>query len=70
MARRHLATANGFVLDDILGEWERAYVSAALASTDGNLTRAARLLGIQRTTLYSRMQAYATAAARRREGED
>ena len=68
MARKHLEAANGFVLDDVVGEWERAYVTAALASTDGNLTRAARLLGIQRTTLYSRMQAYATAAARRNEG--
>jgi transcriptional regulator of acetoin/glycerol metabolism len=28
--------------------------------TQGNLTQAAKLLGIHRTTLYSRMQNYAT----------
>ncbi|MGZ8201978.1 MAG: helix-turn-helix domain-containing protein, partial [Burkholderiales bacterium] len=46
-------------LDDTLQQWERGYVEAALAITQGNLTRAARLLGIHRTTLYSRMQNYA-----------
>ena len=40
---------------------ERAYVKAALALTHGNLAQAARLLGIHRTTLYSRMQNYAPA---------
>ena len=48
-------------LDDTLQQWERGYVEAALAITQGNLTRAARLLGIHRTTLYSRMQSYASA---------
>jgi transcriptional regulator of acetoin/glycerol metabolism len=31
--------------------------------TQGNLTQAAKLLGIHRTTLYSRMQNYGDAAA-------
>jgi transcriptional regulator of acetoin/glycerol metabolism len=31
--------------------------------TQGNLTRAAKLLGIHRTTLYSRMQNYANLPA-------
>jgi len=69
LARRHLESSNGFVLDGMLQQWERSYVEAALLATGGNLTRAARLLGIQRTTLYSRMQAYASAATRR-AGED
>ncbi|MGZ8267640.1 MAG: sigma-54-dependent transcriptional regulator, partial [Burkholderiales bacterium] len=58
-ARRQLQTQKGFNLDDTLQQWERGYVEAALAITQGNLTRAARLLGIHRTTLYSRMQNYA-----------
>jgi DNA-binding NtrC family response regulator len=60
-ARRHLQTHPGFNLDETLQRTERSYVEAALALTRGNLTQAARLLGIHRTTLYSRMQNYAPA---------
>jgi DNA-binding NtrC family response regulator len=42
-------------------QWEKGYVEAALAITQGNLSQAAKLLGIHRTTLYSRMQNYGTA---------
>ena len=58
-AKRQLQLHKGFDLDRILREWERGYVEAALALTQGNLTQAAKLLGIHRTTLYSRMQHYA-----------
>ena len=58
-AKRQLQAQRGFNLDDTLQQWERGYVEAALAITQGNLTRAAKLLGIHRTTLYSRMQNYA-----------
>jgi DNA-binding NtrC family response regulator len=53
--RKDLARGN-FVLDERLREWERLYVTAALELSNGNLSRAARLLGINRTTLYSRLQ--------------
>jgi len=43
-------------LDEALRDLERSYVEAALDLTRGNLSQAARLLGIHRTTLYSRMQ--------------
>jgi DNA-binding NtrC family response regulator len=62
-AKRELQLQKAFNLDDTLQHWERAYVEAALAITQGNLSRAARLLGIHRTTLYSRMQNYATITA-------
>ena len=39
----------------------KGYVEAALLITQGNLSQAAKLLGIHRTTLYSRMQNYGTA---------
>jgi DNA-binding NtrC family response regulator len=58
-AKRQLQTERGFNLDEALARLERGYVEAALALTQGNLTRAAKLLGINRTTLYSRMQHYA-----------
>src|SRR6185295_16427322 len=61
-ARRHLQLQKNFNLDETLAEWERGYVEAALMITQGNLTQAAKLLGIHRTTLYSRMQNYGDAA--------
>jgi DNA-binding NtrC family response regulator len=45
----------GFSLDDTLKAWERAYIEAALKLTRGNMSQAAKLLGVNRTTLYSRM---------------
>ena len=60
-AKRQLQTSRSFNLDDTLQQWERGYVEAALLITQGNLTRAAKLLGIHRTTLYSRMQNYSDA---------
>jgi DNA-binding NtrC family response regulator len=34
---------------------ERSYIEAALRLTRGNVSQAAKLLGVNRTTLYSRM---------------
>lgn len=45
----------GFSLDHTLQAWERAYIEAALRLTRGNMSQAAKLLGVNRTTLYSRM---------------
>ncbi len=56
-ARRHLATARQVDLDRLLHDWERSYIQAALFLSHGNLAQAARMLGLRRTTLYSRMQA-------------
>jgi len=54
-AREHLTQAGeGFSLDRHLGLWEKAYVDAALDLCQGNLSQAARLLGINRTTLHAR----------------
>ncbi len=45
-----------FKLDQSMGNWERRYINIALEMSDGNLSKAARLLGVNRTTLYSRME--------------
>jgi DNA-binding NtrC family response regulator len=58
-AKQHLQSQRNFSLDETLQRCERSYVEAALALTNGNLSQAAKLLGIHRTTLYSRMQNYA-----------
>src|SRR5205814_894688 len=54
-ARRQLERAGAFNLDETLKAWERGYIEAALRLTRGNVSQAAKLLGINRTTLYSRM---------------
>jgi len=45
-----------FHLDDKISEWEQKYINNALTKCNGNLSKAARMLGINRTTLYSRLQ--------------
>ena len=55
-ARRHLERERGFNLDNILQAWELGYIEAAMKITRGNVSQAAKLLGINRTTLYSRME--------------
>ena len=54
-AQRQLERGAAFNLDDTLKAWERGYIEAALRLTRGNVSQAAKLLGINRTTLYSRM---------------
>src|SRR5262249_31152882 len=56
-AARALERGAGFNLDETLKAWERAYIEAALRLTRGNVSQAAKLLGVNRTTLYSRMEA-------------
>jgi two-component system nitrogen regulation response regulator GlnG len=54
-ALRQLERGGRFELDATLKAWERAYIEAALRLTRGNVSQAAKLLGVNRTTLYSRM---------------
>ena len=54
-ATRLLERGGAFNLDETLKAWERAYIEAALRLTRGNVSQAAKLLGVNRTTLYSRM---------------
>ena len=54
-AMRHLERSRGVQLDQLLQTLERGYIEAALRLTRGNVSQAAKLLGVNRTTLYSRM---------------
>ncbi len=56
-ALRHLGRSRGVRLDEMLRSVERGYIEAALRLTRGNVSQAAKLLGVNRTTLYSRMNA-------------
>ena len=48
--------SGSFRLDEILNGWEQRYIEAALRLADGNLSEAARLLGVNRTTLYGKIE--------------
>ena len=58
-ALRRLQQGEAFSLDDMLAEVERSYIDAALKLVHGNISQAARLLGLNRTTLYNRMESLA-----------
>ncbi|MDP1654372.1 MAG: sigma-54 dependent transcriptional regulator [Rhodocyclaceae bacterium] len=58
-ARLLTEQGGGFDLDATLMRWEDAYIEAARRMANGNISQAARLLGINRTTLYNRLDALA-----------
>lgn len=65
------ADPGGEVLRTPLAEIEKRHILRVLASTSGNKTRAARILGIDTKTLYNKLKAYgAAAAAYRRRAND
>ena len=51
-----LRDSPNFSLDATLRRWELAYINAAQQLSRGNISQAARLLGINRTTLYNRIE--------------
>ena len=61
-ASARLQQAAPFNLDELLAQTERSYIEAALRLAHGNVSRAARLLGVNRTTLYNRMESLAREA--------
>ena len=54
---RRVLQQGGFNLDDMLMGYTQTYIDAAMELSQGNVSEAAKLLGIARTTLYSRMEA-------------
>ena len=58
-ASHRLQQTLAFSLDRLLAETEQNYIEAALRLAHGNVSQAARLLGINRTTLYNRMESFA-----------
>src|SRR6266498_1399624 len=56
VAQRHLQRDRSFSLDQMLRAWEQGYIEAAMKLTRGNVSQAAKMLGVNRTTLYSRME--------------
>jgi two-component system nitrogen regulation response regulator GlnG len=65
-AEQRLQQREPFYLDHLLGDVEHSYIEAALTLEHGNVSRAARRLGVNRTTLYHRMESaqFKSAASR------
>jgi DNA-binding NtrC family response regulator len=57
VARQTLQQTAQFNLDYLLQEQTALYIQAAMELTNDNISEAAKLLGMNRTTLYSRMEA-------------
>ena len=67
-ARANLLREKNFNLADTLKSSELAYIDAALHIAHGNVSQAAKLLGVNRTTLYGRMEALGRAERVKDEG--
>lgn len=57
-AHEHLSNTGNINLDATLALMERGYIEAAIENSAGNISQAARQLGINRTTLYNRLEGW------------
>jgi two-component system nitrogen regulation response regulator GlnG len=63
-ARAELLSGKPFTLDAALKGVEQAYLDAALEIANGNMSQAAKILGVSRSTLYGRLEAIGRAGAK------
>jgi two-component system nitrogen regulation response regulator GlnG len=61
IALNDIQSRHDFDLDTTLHRWEEAYIEAAQQLAHGNMSQVARLLGVNRTTLYNRIDTLARA---------
>ena len=57
-------------LHDARDRFERDYILRALAAQQGNISRTAEALGIERSNLYRKMRAFGITPPRKAEEED
>jgi two-component system nitrogen regulation response regulator NtrX len=57
-------------LHDARDEFEKQYILRALAAQQGNMSRTAEVLGVERSNLYRKMRAFGIMPARRVEEEE
>ncbi len=59
IALNDIQSRHDFDLNSTLRRWEEAYIEAAQQIAHGNMSQAARLLGVNRSTLYNRIDTLA-----------
>ena len=64
------AVAPVATLHDAREQFEREYILRALATQNGNISRTAEVLGVERSNLYRKMRAFGIAPARKSEEEE
>ena len=57
-------------LHDARDQFERQYILRALAAQQGNISRTAEMLGIERSNLYRKMRGFGIPSPRRTEDEE
>ena len=57
-------------LHDARERFERDYILRALAAQQGNMSRTAEALGVERSNLYRKMRAFGIVPARRVDGDE
>ena len=57
-------------LHEARDQFERDYILKALAAQQGNISRTAEVLGVERSNLYRKMRGFGIAPARRVDGEE
>ncbi len=67
VSERPLTSAPVQPLFEARDAWERAYVLKALSNCEGNISRTAEALGLERSNLYKKMRALGIAPARDRD---
>jgi len=64
------AMAERLTLHDARERFERAFILRTLADQQGNMSRTAEALGVERSNLYRKMRAFGITPSRRIEGEE
>jgi two-component system, NtrC family, nitrogen regulation response regulator NtrX len=64
------ATAVGLTLHEARDRFERDLILRTLAEQQGNMSRTAEVLGVERSNLYRKMKAFGLTPSRRLEGEE
>ena len=63
------ASAQRLTLHDARDRFERDFILRTLAEQQGNMSRTAEVLGVERSNLYRKLRAFGVAPARRAESE-
>jgi two-component system nitrogen regulation response regulator NtrX len=70
LAAGEVLTGTPLPLHEARDQFEREYILRALAAQQGNISRTADVLGVERSNLYRKMRGFGIAPVRRPEGDE